>query len=75
MTVHNSTVYKVGKIVLKDGPEVIKVMNRAIAELTKYTGLRQVRIVIAQLAQAKRELVETLQVATKVVKTKGKVNE
>lgn len=75
MTVHNSGIYKIGKIVLKDAPEAMKILDEFERKLVKYSILVQVRLVLREIKLAKSELQNTLDNAAKIVKNKGMVKE
>lgn len=75
MTVYNSNIYKIAKAILKDAPEAVKILTDSYNKLNKFAVLRQVRVVMVQINQAKTELKETIDTAKKVVHNKGKVHE
>jgi deoxyadenosine/deoxycytidine kinase len=75
VTVHNSGIYKIGKIVLKDAPEAMKILDEFERKLVKYSILVQVRLVLREIKLAKSELQNTLDNAAKIVKNKGMVKE
>ena len=75
MTVYNSNIYKISKIVLKEAPEVMKILDEFERKLTKYSVLRQVRLVLGEVKKAKEDLTNTLDNAKKVYQNKGMVKE
>jgi len=73
MTIHNSSVYKIGKVVLKEGPEVVAILDDFYAKLSKYSVLRDVRLLMIKIKETKQELNYVIDSAKKIVDNKGRI--
>lgn len=73
MTVHNLSIHKIGKVVIKETPEAIKILDDTYAKLQRYSVLRDIRLLMVQITETKKELKYALANAQKVVYNKSKI--
>ena len=74
MTIHNLSVHKIAKVVIKETPEVIKILDDTYKKLERFSVLREVRLLMGQITETKTQLKLDLANAEKIVYNKSRTD-